>query len=96
MFTTEKFELVGKKEFVVVTLDLDDEIFIVYIASIISLHPIHPSHLAQIALLKADEMLIAILFKFADFVEVFSLDLVAKLPKPTRINNHDIKLIESR
>lgn len=58
--TTQKFELIGKKEFVATVLNLDVETCVVYVASITSsdlasLDPVvHPSHWAQIASLKVN------------------------------------------
>ena len=49
---------------------------------------------AQIAHLKVDEALIKIPSKYADFADVFSLKLVAELPKHTRIHDHAIELVD--
>lgn len=48
------------------------------------------------ASLKANEALTAILSKYVDLADAFSSDLVTELPKYTRINNHAIKLIDSK
>ncbi len=54
----------------------------------------HPSRRAQIAHLKADEAPTKVLSKYADFADVFSLKLAAKLLEHTEINNYAIKLVD--
>lgn len=56
----------------------------------------HPSYQAQIALLKADETLIAILSEYADFEDVVSLDLIVEFLKYIEINNYVINLINGK
>lgn len=57
---------------------------------------VHPSHRAQIALLKAEEALIAVPSEYADFGNVFSPHLAAKLPEHIGINGHPIDLINGQ
>ncbi len=54
----------------------------------------HPSRRAQIAHLKADEAPTKVLSKYADFADVFSPKLAAKLPEHIGINNHAIKFVD--
>ena len=56
----------------------------------------HPSSRAQIAHLKADEAFTKVPNKYANFADVFSPKLAAKLPKHMEINNHAIDLINDR
>lgn len=44
--------------------------------------------------LKADKILISILSEYIDFADIFSKNLVVKLPEHTKINDHIIDLIE--
>lgn len=90
--------LVGKKEFTAADLNLEDKAFMVYIASIVSSSsdPVHSLHQVQIAQQKVDEAFIAILSEYADFLDIFSLDLTVKLQEHTGINNHVIKLIDDK
>lgn len=94
-FTTRQVELVRKKEFAAVALNLNNNIFIVHVTSIDS-SDVHPSFGAQIALLKVDEALTAVLLEYVDFANVISLDLVAELPKHIRIHNYTINLINGK
>ena len=94
--TTKRGELIGKKEFAATIFDLEHEIFIIHVAAL-SRNPgdeMHPSKRAQIAYLKADEVSIKVPSKYADFADVFSLKLVAELPKHTGINDHAIELMD--
>lgn len=100
--TTQNVKLIGKKEFAVSVLNLDDEDFIVYRVSNISSNltcsdiVVYPSCQAKIAFLKADEVPRAILSKYADFTNIFFLRLVSELSEYTKINNHAIRLIVSK
>lgn len=90
-------ELVKKKEFVAITLNPNIELFIVYIAFFTSFYlglEIHPSYKAWIAFLKADETLICISFKYSDFANILTKNLVVKLSKHTKINNNTIDLVD--
>ena len=53
----------------------------------------HLSRRAQIAHLKADEVLTKVPSEYTDFVDVFSPKLAAELPE-YGINNHAIELVD--
>lgn len=91
--TIKKIKLVGKKKFAAATFDLENEAFVIHVASIVSTtsNPVHPFCRFQIALLKADEAPTAILLKYTNFTDIFSLDLKVQLIEHTRINNYTIK-----
>ncbi len=55
---------------------------------------IHPLRRAQIVHRKADEALTEVLSEYADFADVFSPKLAAKLSEHTGINDHAIKLAD--
>ena len=78
----------------VAALNLEDKAFIVYIASISQDTDVHPFWRAQIGLLKADETPTSIPPEYVDFTNIFSKDLVVKLPKHIGMNDHAINLIE--
>lgn len=84
--------------FAATAADLEDEDFVVHIASIIniSLDSMHLSHKAQIISLKADKALTTIPFEYAYFANIFSLDLVAELSEHIKINVHTNELINSQ
>ncbi len=54
----------------------------------------HPLRIVQIAYLKADEASTKVSNEYADFADIFSPKLVAKLSEHIRINNHIIKLVD--
>ena len=87
---TRQVELIGKKEFATIAFDLEDEAFIVYIATISYNLDVHPSQTAQIVLLKANETLVSISIKYTNFINVFSKDLVDELLEYTKINDYTI------
>lgn len=73
--------------------DLINKTFIVFASSNLD---INLSCRAKIVIFKADEVLIAILSKYANFADVIFQDLVTKLSKKTKINNYTINLIDSK
>lgn len=50
----------------------------------------------MIAFLKVDEAPTFFYSKNADFANIFSKDLVAKLPKHIKINHHTMELVEDQ
>lgn len=95
--TTRRVELIKKKEFVVVALDLDYEAFVVYVATLnISFDvddKVYSSKKAQIAHLKVDESCIKFLSKYANFTDIFLSKLARKLSKYININDYAIELV---
>ena len=97
---TRHMKLVGKKEFIVIVLDLKHETYVVYIrlVSSVALPNFFPLNIPlfrrpQIVSLIAKEALTKIFDKYVDFADVFSPDLASKL---LGINNHAIKLVDSQ
>ena len=82
----------------VAALDPEHEVFVIHIAALsMDLNnEVHPSKRAQIAHLKADKVSIKVPNKYADFVDVFSPKLAAKLSEHTKINNYIIKLVDDQ
>ena len=105
-FPTTKFiELVDKKKFAAILLDLESENFVVHVASLgsdalPSFSPlelnVHPSCRPQVSGLIAKEAPIKIFAKYLDFVHVFFLDLAFKLLEHIKINNHAIKQVNNQ
>ena len=103
--TTKYVKLVDKKKFATVVFDLEYEIYVVHVGSVSfvalpnSSPPkpnIHPFCRPQVSSLIAKEDLTKVSNKYVDFVDIFSPDLVSKLPKYTEINNHAIKLVDGQ
>lgn len=80
-----------------VVLDLDSEIFVIYIATLnqkdINM-AIHFSWAVQIVLFKVKDTPIIIITKCPDHTDIFSVKFVVKLSEDTSINNHTIELKE--
>lgn len=95
--TTQQIELVGRKEFVAVTLDPKDEIFVVYVTTLTSFSSdVYLFQQIYIAILKIEEISIAIPNKYIDFADVFSPDLSAEFIEYIRINNYAINFIDDK
>ena len=86
-----------KKKVAAATLDPKYKVFIVHIAalSVNSDNEIHPSKKVQIAYLKVDEASIKVSTKYADFADIFSPKLAAKLHKYMKINDYTIELVDN-
>ena len=94
--TTQRIELINKKEFAKVALDENIKVFVVYMNSLSlgSKMTIDPAQEAQITLLLAKE--VSVLAQYSDFANVFLKELAKVLPKRTGINEHIIELEESK
>ena len=94
--TTRRVKLIKKKEFATAAFDPEHKAFVVHVAAL-SIDPgdeVHPLRKAQVAYRKANEAPTKVWSKYADFADVFSPKLAAKLPKHMGINNHIIKLVD--
>ena len=97
LLTSRRIELVGKKEFAAAALNSEDETYVVHVASLSSTPlNVHPSQRPQISGLIAEKALTKVLDKYADFANVFSLDLASKLSEHTGINKHAIELVDGQ
>ena len=94
--TTWRIKLINKKKFAKAPLDKNIEVFVVHVSFLSqeSKITIHPAQEAQIASLLAKE--ITVPAKYSDFADVFSKESAEVLPKRTKINEHAIKLEDSK
>ena len=94
--TTREVEIIDKKEFVVVALNVDNETFVVHVEALAepTTISIHPSCQAQVAALTSEEN--RTLAEYSDFSNVFSSDSAAELQKHTKINDHPIYLLDNK
>lgn len=76
----------SKKEFIIIALDLEHEIFLVHVASFSSIAlpsfsppNVYSSHKAQMASLIAQETFTKMPAKYLDFADVFLTNLMSKL-----------------
>lgn len=87
------------KVFAAVALNTEYETFIVYMTflnfALLTNANVNLSYKSQMIGLIAKEALMEVFTKYVNFVDIFFLDLVFKLSKHTRINNHTIKLENS-
>lgn len=89
-------ELVRKIEFLAATLDPKNEIFVADLASFTIFNQIYSFYKAKIASLKVNDTPTIMFLKYFNFVDVFSLELAAKLLKYTRINNYAINFVDGK
>ncbi len=93
----KKIQIIRKKEFTRIALDLDYRIFLLYIATLnISFNTgrkVCPSKKAQITHLKVDDTLKKVSSKYANFTNVFLLELTIELFKYIGIIDYAIELI---
>ena len=99
--TTKRIELIGKKEFVAAALDLEHKTFVIHVASLFAAFfssipldtDIHPFYKPQIVSLIAKKTFIKCSDEYVNFADIFSRNLVSKLPKYIKINNYAIKMV---
>lgn len=91
--TIKQIELVGNKNFTDISLTLNDDNFILHIVFIAN-SDIYPFCKALIASLIQNAVSVVILTKYADFPNIFSLDLMAKFSEYSEINNYFFNLFE--
>lgn len=86
-----------KEEFVAITFDPKNEIFVVHIASLTSCDlNVNLFCKVQIVSLIVDKIFILVPIEYTNFVKVFSSNFAAQLPEHSRINNHSIKIIKGQ
>ena len=94
----------GKKEFAAAALDLEYETLVIYIMSISAVSfdsipliaNIHLYRRPQIATLIIEKTPTKVSVKYNDFANIFSPNLVSKLLKHNKINNHTIELVDGQ
>ena len=96
--TTRCVDFMGKKEFAAAVFDSKHGTYVVHVAFLsstlfIAFLDVHLFRRPQISGLITEETLTKVSAKYSDFVDVFSLDLASELPKHSKINNHDIELV---
>lgn len=88
---------IDKKKFAAIALDLDHDIFVIYITTLNNsfyiANKIYPRKKTLIAQLKIDKAFIKYLSKYANFADVFLAKFVLELIKHIYINNHAIKFM---
>ena len=94
--TTKRLEIIDKRKFAAVALNVDNETFVVHIAALVepTTIPIYPSCQAQVATLTSEENGIPV--EYSNFSNVFSSDFAAELLEYTRINDHPIDLLHDK
>ena len=94
----------GTKKFAAATLNLEHETFVIHVVSFLAISlsfnlldaNIHSSFRSQISSLITKEAPIKVFTKYSNFADVFTLDLAFELPKYTRINDHNIELVNGQ
>ena len=94
LLTTRQIKIIGKKKFIVAILDIDNKIFVIYVAALAkpTIMLIYIFYEVQVALLTSIE----ISAKYFNFLNIFSSNSAAKLPEYIGINNYSINLLEDK
>ena len=91
--TTKQVQIVNPKEFVIETLDVGSEIFIMHVAIWEQEKiPVHSKRQAQVRTLIFNEAPTEVLVEYSNYSNVFSAENVAELLEHIRMNEHAIKL----
>lgn len=90
-------ELIDKKKFTKVALNKNFETFIMYVAALeASEMTIRLFWTAKVAFLQANKVFNKFFLEYLDYASVFLTNLAIKLLKHNNINDHAIKLVESK
>lgn len=96
---TKQVELIDKHEFVEVAFDKALEIFVVHMAVLeasVSIIIIYSTKKLFLVTSEQDKTPIESSIEYSDFIDIFSLNLVMELLDRTGINEHAIKLVDSK
>ena len=94
---TKQVQLVNLKEFVILALDADSQTFVVHVAVRKREEmAMDPDKKAQVGALLFDKAPIEVLAEYSDYNKVFLEENAAELPENTGINEHALKLKESK
>lgn len=87
--------MIRRKKFTSTIPDLENKIFVLYVAFFISFDiNIYLFYRVQVALLIYNKASIAASFEYVDFADIFSSNFIAKLLEYIGINNYLINLIK--
>ena len=87
----------GSKKFVIMALDIDNEIFVIYMAiRKWKKMSVHFKRQAHIEALLFDEAFIEVLAEYSDYSNVFWMKNITELLENIRMNEYAIKLEENK
>ena len=99
--TTEQVQIIDKKDFVIVALDANSKIFVIYMAireqEKIPVHFKKQAQIkAQVGALLFNKAFTKIPAEYSDYSNVFSAEYAVELPENTGMNEYAIKLEEGK
>lgn len=94
--TTNRVELINKREFAKAVLDKNFETFVIYMVALEAESSIYSLQTTQIAALQSDKAHIEIPAKYSNFADVLSPALAMEFSKNKKINEHNIGLLKSK
>ena len=95
--TTERVQIIDKKDFVIAALDANSETFVVHVAfREREGMPVHSERQAQVGALLFNEAPTEVPAEYSDYSDVFSAEHAAELPENTGMNKHAIELEEGK
>ena len=97
LITTERVQIIDKKDFVITALDTNNKTFVVYIAiREWEEMPVHFKRKAHVGALLFSKVPTEVPVKYSNYSNVFSAEYTAELSENTGMNNHAIKLEEGK
>ena len=95
--TIEQIQIINLKKFVIVTLDVDNEIFVIYIdirkqEKIL----VHSKKQAQVRVLLFNKAPTKVPVEYSDYSDIFLIENVIELSESIGINKYTIKLREDK
>ena len=95
--TTERVQIIDKKDFVIAALDANSETFVMHVAfREREGMPVHSKRQAQVGALLFNEAPTEVPAEYSDYSDVFSAEHAAELPENTGMNEHAIELEEGK
>ena len=101
LFSTKQVQIINKKDFIIAVLDADSKTFVMYVAireqkEILVYSKKQAQIKAQVGPLLFNKASTKVLVEYSNYSNVFSAEYVAELLENTGINEHAIKLEESK
>ena len=95
--TTERVQIIDKKDFVIVALDANNKTFVMHVAIREQEEmPVHSEKQAKVGALLFNEAPTEVLTEYSDYSDIFSAEYVAELPENTGMNEYAIELEEDK
>lgn len=97
LLITKQIELIEKKMFLAISLNLNEEIFLIHVAAPSLNSEIYPFYRVQLAFFFVNDAFTVVFSEYADFIDVYFLaEFAVKLSEYIEINNHPIDKVDGQ